>query len=690
VGQAEAPTRAAAGPGAHAPLSATHSILTPGSVLGALAGRYALDAPVDCRLLKPGLNDSYLVTSSEGRCVARLYGAQRGRSEVAYELELLLHLAAAGVPVAEPLPAADRELTCVLDAPEGPRELALFRFAPGAAISWRDERHCRLAGGLAARIHGAADAFHTGHTRRPLDLEQLADGPVRAVEPFLLQRPDDREFLVGLADDLHGRVARASDRGLDWGPCHGDFGAKNIHLAGGSPTALDFDMCGPGWRAYDLAPAYRATRQAGEDGLWRSFLEGYAVLRPLSPSDLAAVPTFRLLRHLGMLGIYASNAARWGAISLNDAALDRWLAALRTLAAELGPAPRRRARAVSASPDAPRGERPRGAAGVAAAEVGYSLLAPEAVADQIVRSYRFGAPVSCRLLQRGLNDNYLILTSRGRYIARVHRAGAPSAAEVGYELALLAYLSGKGVSVPVPVPAADGGATVALAAPEGTRLLVLFAHSQGAPLSWQAPQHAALVGSTAARIHAASDGFTGPERRTLDLEHLVSRPLAALRPFLEPRAADWRLLCRVAAGLRRRAEAAAEGLDWGPCHGDLRPERIHVDAEGRATVVGFDQCGPGWRVFDFSIIQWGAMGPEGRAYWRAFLRGYADVRPIGRAELRAAPVFHALRHLAALGGRAEGAGEWGTKQIGTAVIDEELAFFRAWEAEHAGGRGDDE
>ena len=443
-------------------------------------------------------------------------------------------------------------------------------------------------------------------------------------------------------------------------------------------------MCGPGWRAYDLTPAYRATRQAGEDGLWRSFLQGYTALRPLSASDLAAVPTFRLLRHLGMLGIYASNAARWGAISLDDAALDRWLAALRGLAAELGPASGRRARAPSAPPDAPRGERPRRAARVPAVEVGYSLLAPEAVGDQIARSYRIGAPVSCRLLQRGLNDNYLVATPRGRYIARVHRAGAPSAAEVGYELALLAHLSREGVSVAGAVPTADGAATVALAAPEGTRLLVLFAHSQGVPLSWQRREHAALVGSTAARIHAASDGFSGPERRPLDLEHLVSRPLAALRPFLEPRAEDWLLLCRVAERLRLRAEAAAaEGLDWGACHGDLRPERIHV-GEGGATVVGFDQCGPGWRVSDFSIIQWGAMGPEGRSYWRAFLRGYADVRPIGRADLRAAPVFHALRHLAALGRRAEGASEWGTRQIGSGVIDEELAFFRAWEAEHSG------
>ncbi len=66
------------------------------------------------------------------------------------------------------------------------------------------------------------------------------------------------------------------------------------------------------------------------------------------------------------------------------------------------------------------------------------------------------------------------------------------------------------------------------------------------------------------------------------------------------------------------------------------------DGSGEATVVGWDQCGPGWRV------------------------------------------FHALRHLSTLGRRAEGADEWGLRQIDRA-IDEERGFFHHCEAEPAGG-----
>jgi Ser/Thr protein kinase RdoA (MazF antagonist) len=276
MGSSEASAAAVGETGpARARLAVVQSVIRPSSVLESLGDRHALDAPVECRLLRPGLNDTYLVTSRRGRHVARVYGAHRRPSEIGYELELLLHLGAGGVSVSEPIPTADGCLTCVLDAPEGLRELALFRHTGGSAISWRDEQHCRLAGRLAATIHGGADGFVTEHDRSSLDLEELADASLRAVQPFFAHRPEDWSFMVGLADVLRANLARALDDGLDWGACHGDFGAKNIHVAGGALTVIDFDLCGPGWRAYDLAPVYRAAREAGEPKLWEAFVRGY-------------------------------------------------------------------------------------------------------------------------------------------------------------------------------------------------------------------------------------------------------------------------------------------------------------------------------------------------------------------------------------------------------------------------------
>jgi len=62
----------------------------------------------------------------------------------------------------------------------------------------------------------------------------------------------------------------------------------------------------------------------------------------------------------------------------------------------------------------------------------------------------------------------------------------------------------------------------------------------------------------------------------------------------------------------------------------------------------------------------------------------ALMHTIGRVALEVIPVFHALRHLSTLGRRAEGAGEWGLRQIDRA-IDEDLGFFQDWAGEPTGG-----
>jgi Ser/Thr protein kinase RdoA (MazF antagonist) len=654
-----------------------------------ISRQYEISAHVECTLLKPSLNDTYLVRSRTTRWVARVYGAHRRSTDIAYELELLRHLRAGGVSVAESIPAADGCLTQRLEAPEGVRELAVFRYVDGEPMLHPDEQHYLLWGRLAAEIHGGADSFVSTHTRSGFDLEHLAYAPLRSAQTLLADRPEDWSFLVQLAGALGARVTQAVADGLDWGPCHGDFGAKNIHIEGSSLTALDFERCGAGWRAYDFAPVYRATRVEGKNELWEVFVRGYTSLRPLSPSDLAAVPVFRVLRQLEMLGTFASNAPRWGAHTALRTTLGL-LASLRKLAVEDGftQNPGRPALIPEAVID--REEHASRSAASMRAKVSYSLLGEEALAESIEDQYAIEMPATCRVQHRGLNDAYLVLAPRERYVARVHRIRARSAEEIGYELDLLEHLSRRGISVALPLFAKDGLPTVALPAAEGTRHLVLFRHARGVPASWERPEHAYSVGKVAAQIHAATDDFSSKNAcRPLDLEYLVTRPLAAIRPFLGDRSADWRCLCRVAGELQTRVDArVGEGLDWGACHGDLRPQHVYLDERGEAVVVGFAQCAPGWRVYDFTMMQWGSAGDDEQIYWRSFLRGYTDVRPLSPVELELLPVFHALRHLASLGSRAENAGEWGTRQIGLNVLDQELAFFREWEAENGGSRDD--
>jgi Ser/Thr protein kinase RdoA (MazF antagonist) len=305
--------------------------MAPSTILAHVTRFFPLKAPATCQLIKQGLNDTYLFSLRESRFIVRVYSASRVPSEIAYELELLVHLAGRDVPVPVPLTACDGSLGVTVGAPEGVRTIVLFSHAEGAQMALDKTAHCRLAGRLLARFHSAADDFASTHWRRRLDASYLIDGPLQAVRPFLTHRPADLTYLEDLASRLRARLTREANAGLDWGVCHGDFGAKNIHAgtAEEDATVIDFDFCGEGWRAYDFAPMRRATFDQAEGVRWDAFLNGYGDVRPIRSIDLDAVMLFRGLRQLAMLGVFAQHVDVWGIVPLEDRSLNRWLRFLR-------------------------------------------------------------------------------------------------------------------------------------------------------------------------------------------------------------------------------------------------------------------------------------------------------------------------------------------------------------------------
>jgi Ser/Thr protein kinase RdoA (MazF antagonist) len=313
-----------------------HSIIAPEALAGSVRERYPLAGPVQCQLLHAGINDTYVVLTPAVHWVARVYGARRRLlDELAYEVDLLLHLAAKNVAVAAPIADRDGRMVHSLAAPEGPRPLVLFAHAPGGPMTWRSARHSQLAGRLAAQIHTGADEFTTRYARAPLDLHHLIDEPLEAVLRFLKGRPNERRDLARLATRLQERALAATAQGLDWGVCHGDFGASNIHVADEAEAwVFDFDLCGPGWRAWDLVAGRAMSLYENDEKIWRSFLRGYEEIRPLGAADLAALPVFLAVARLWSLGARAANARWRGSWPMEEGHVEACLGFLRSWEAE--------------------------------------------------------------------------------------------------------------------------------------------------------------------------------------------------------------------------------------------------------------------------------------------------------------------------------------------------------------------
>ncbi|OGO35679.1 MAG: hypothetical protein A2147_04090 [Chloroflexi bacterium RBG_16_57_8] len=312
-------------------LTITYSILSADALQAEVAQAYAINTPTTCQLLLPSMNDTYLLTTRDNRYILRVYRARwRSPSEIAYELELLAHLADRGISVSAPIADRDGELIRPLLAPEGTRHLVLFTYAEGTYLPLTEGANSWRIGQVAAAIHSASGDFVSRHPRFRLDLEYLIDRPLAAVRPFFAQRPDDWEYLEGFAGRVRARADAMVQAGLDWGVCHGDLGGGNIHAAEDQTlTVFDFDLCGPGWRAWDLAAVQRVATDQNQAGIWDSFMKGYNENRRLAAADLAAVPLFGAIRRLWSLGLQASNVADWGILRVSDWILDSELAFFR-------------------------------------------------------------------------------------------------------------------------------------------------------------------------------------------------------------------------------------------------------------------------------------------------------------------------------------------------------------------------
>ncbi len=305
--------------------------LLAGAALGELAGAaYGFGKVIEVRFLNRSLNDTYLLVTEQGqKYILWVYRAGlRSEGEIEFELTLLQHLAGYGVRVAQPLTAQSGKLMLSLNAPEGTRYVSVFEFAEGRP-PYADEKTGYGWGWTLAGIHQISDSFVSENSRPKFALPFLIDRPLEQIRFLFKHRPSDWDYLAQVAGNLKEKIAALDD--LDWGICHNDYYENNMHLAeDGKLTVFDFDMCGFGWRGFDIATVWRDVLLSRKpDKFWEAFQTGYKVVRPLRANDLEAAKTFISIRHYWLLGLHASDVRQVGTAWMNDAHLDWWMKILR-------------------------------------------------------------------------------------------------------------------------------------------------------------------------------------------------------------------------------------------------------------------------------------------------------------------------------------------------------------------------
>ncbi len=297
-------------------------------------------------------------------------------------------------------------------------------------------------------------------------------------------------------------------------------------------------------------------------------------------------------------------------------------------------------------------------------QVSRSFIDGDALARVIEQEYDFGSIATCHIFTKMLrsqdNDHYKVVTSNGDIlVARVYQRGEHldrQQSDYEYELDWLNFLKENDLPVSYPLRRRDGGFLGSVLAPEGLRYYALFSFARGTKLSVKNEEQLFITGQNMAKIHLVSNGYESPyERKPLDLDYLVDKPVARIHKFWHnnPSKAAQLDLIEISA---EEAKAELELLfaneeytedSWGPIGGDFHTANVYFDENNKPTFFNFDLCGPGWRAFDIAtfLLNTDLMHQNSADASEAFFAGYYSIRPLSNNEHQAISPFLTIRRI---------------------------------------------
>lgn len=258
------------------------------------------------------LNRSENETWRAGDLILRLHRqGYHTRPEIASELAWLTALQdLPGLNAVRPIPGG-QGLVTEIDT----RFLVAFAPLKGQELQPGDDlaRWFAPLGEITARLHLHARQWTPpqGFTRKRWDVDTILGTQPHWGHWRQAQGLDrDGEALLARATEALAAELHAYGTGPEvFGLIHADLRLANLMVDGDRLTAIDFDDCGFGWWAYDLASAlsFIETDPRLPD-LIAQWVAGYSRIAPLGPKDRAMIPSLIFLRRVLLTAWLATRA----------------------------------------------------------------------------------------------------------------------------------------------------------------------------------------------------------------------------------------------------------------------------------------------------------------------------------------------------------------------------------------------
>lgn len=304
--------------------------------------------------------------------------------------------------------------------------------------------------------------------------------------------------------------------------------------------------------------------------------------------------------------------------------------------------------------------------------VSLTYFTAEAVATLIAKHYLL-QNVRCRLLTNSLRDVYLVESGGRRFVFYFYRHGWRTRSQIQSEWELMAAIGDYDEILRAPQPIAtedeQHGWIVPIKAPEGERFGILATYAEGVSLRVRiSPDIVHQYGQAIGKLH-----HLWTDERMPSIANAVKvRPSHAPLILLENARAHVHHALEQDSTLLQELERAFDDIQarvalltptspaYGLVHGDVMRHNALIAEDGKLTLLDFDFCGVGWRVYDIGSMIFSLRGkPHDEDHIAAFIAGYTHHRDLSAEEKSLIPLFEGVRILFDAGLMAELAPIWG-------------------------------
>lgn len=309
---------------------AISSILSPEYLTEFVKLQYNLDPTTTCRLLKTGVNHTYLVSEANKRYVLRVYFLDwRTQKEIEEELKLLNYLKSNNLSVSFPIKDNQNKYIQSIPAFEGNRFAVLFSYAEGETIRNPSKDICFKLGETMAKFHQLT--LNKKIERIDYNTNSLVIEAYKAASKFFLEDSEEMTYYKRATAIISSEFENADYSKLRQGTVHLDFWYENMKVKNESEiTIFDFDNCGNGCQfldiSYSLMILFRNEPNKDAFKEKRShFYKGYASITPVSKEEKRLIPFGGLAIWLHYNGIHIARFNDFSNPFLSEEFLKYWI-----------------------------------------------------------------------------------------------------------------------------------------------------------------------------------------------------------------------------------------------------------------------------------------------------------------------------------------------------------------------------